>query len=327
MKSGYSEETTKLLEQLDHFISEASVLEKSVGEWRELLREVIEVQPTALWVLDSDGSIFLSNEKARSTPIDPLRIYPKQHDTELEVNGRFFILQVSKQGNKTIITATDNTNNRRNERLIAMGQVAAHIAHEIRNPIGAVSLLASTLYDRVGIGVKATVLEIKKSIWRVERIIKATLTFSSGFTLNPRMFHLNELVGELESAISNYSYTKPIEFSFDLPDKPIEADFELLGIALQNMLFNAIDAIEEAENEEDGYVNISYAYADNEDRIEVCDNGNPFEDPSRIFEGFYTTKTKGHGLGMILSRQIVEAHNGDITLLDGRKGFLITLRR
>ncbi|MDR0664977.1 MAG: two-component sensor histidine kinase [Helicobacteraceae bacterium] len=318
----YSPETQELLEQLPDLIRKIDEFEKNIVEQRALLKEVVEVQPTALWVLNSDGSIYVNNEKARETSIDPKAIRADQNDTEIEIGDRFYLLQVSRQNGKTIITATDNTKNKRNERLIAMGQMAAHLAHEIRNPIGAAAILASTLFDKVDIRAKSIVFEIKKSIWRVERIVKATLLFSKGFTLSPKRFNLRELVAELEGGVANYSYSKSIGFDFNLPNEAINADFDLIALALQNMIFNAIDAIEEREGES-GAIAVSHAKEGGVHILEIIDDGKPFESNARLFEAFYTSKTKGHGLGLILTRQIIEAHGGSIALLEGKKGFLI----
>ncbi|MDR2151208.1 MAG: HAMP domain-containing histidine kinase [Helicobacteraceae bacterium] len=320
----YSQETKKLLSQLEDLIAQIDEFEKELLEQRALLKEVVEVQPTALWVLNQDGSIYVNNEKARQTRIDPKTISPAHNDAEIEIDDHFYLLQVSKQNGKTIITATDNTKNKRNERLIAMGQMAAHLAHEIRNPIGAAAILASTLFDKVDIRAKSIVLEIKKSIWRVERIVKATLLFSKGFTLNPKRFNFRDLIAELESGAANYSYSKAIEFNFNLPDEVINADFDLIALALHNMIFNAIDAIEESENEE-GAIAINCVKDGEIYALEIVDSGKPFENNARLFEAFYTSKTKGHGLGLILTRQIIEAHGGSIALLDGKKGFLARL--
>ncbi|MDR2034888.1 MAG: HAMP domain-containing histidine kinase [Helicobacteraceae bacterium] len=317
----YSVETKELLKQLPNLIEQIDAMEKDFLEQRALLKEVIEVQPTALWVLNDDGSIYVSNEKARATQIDPLTIRLEQNDTEIEINDKFYLLQVSKQNGKTIITATDNTKNKRNERLIAMGQMAAHLAHEIRNPIGAAAILTSTLFNKVDIRAKSIVLEIKKSIWRVERIVKATLLFSKGFTLNPRQFALSDLIAELNGGVANYSYSKSIDFSFNLSAVKVSADFDLISLALQNIIFNAIDAIEECENE-DGAIVVNYRKNGEFHELEISDNGKPFENKERLFEAFYTSKTKGHGLGLILTRQIIEAHNGNLTLLEDKKGFL-----
>ncbi|MDR2906031.1 MAG: two-component sensor histidine kinase [Helicobacteraceae bacterium] len=307
--------------EMDKLIAEVS---KDIIEQRKLLSKVIEVAPTAFWVLERDKNIYLSNETARKSGIDLQSITIGQDGKEIEINSRFFVLQVTEHDDRLIITASDNTNFRRHERLIAMGQMAAHLAHEIRNPIGAISNYASALFNSVPLKERQIVLEIKKIIWRVERIVKATLLFSRGFTLNLKKFVLSDLIEELKNSISNYSYTKDIKFDFSLQKIEIKGDFDLLLLVLQNMAFNAIDAIEESADQS-GAITIRSA-ADYE--IEIYDTGKKFENPERLFEAFYSSKTKGHGLGLILCKQIVEAHKGAIALLeDGKKGFLIKLAR
>ncbi|MDR1450866.1 MAG: GHKL domain-containing protein [Helicobacteraceae bacterium] len=318
----YSPETNELAGQLDDLIRRIDEFEQNLAEQRALLKEVVEVQPTALWVLSADGSTYVNNEKARQTRIDPKAIGAEQSDAEIEIDDRSYLLQVLKRNGKTIITATDNTKNKRNERLIAMGQMAAHLAHEIRNPVGAAAILTSALFDRVDMRAKSIVLEIKKSIWRVERIVKATLLFSKGFTLNPSRFSLRDLSAELNDAIANYSYSKPIDFNFNLPNETINADFDLFGLSLQNMIFNAIDAIEEHDIDS-GAITINHRKEGEVRILEIVDNGKPFERTDRLFEAFYTSKTKGHGLGLVLTRQIIESHGGSIELLENKKGFLI----
>jgi signal transduction histidine kinase len=313
-----------LLANLGNLIEQTFIVEKQYNELTSLFGGVIEVMPVAVWVLNDDGTTYLANGKAKGIALDPATLTPDDHDSEIEVQGRHYILQVARQNGKIIIAATDNTKSRRNERLIAMGQMAAHLAHEIRNPVGSVAILASTLFNRVDLGAKSLVLEIKKSIWRVERIVKATLLFSKGFTLNPNRFTLADLNDDLNLAVQNYSYSKPIRFQFTLPPESIHADSDLLGLVLQNLIFNAIDAIEEGDDEQ-GCVEVYYSACRDHHTLDVYDSGPDFIDRDRIFEAFHTTKTKGHGLGLILSRQIIEAHRGEIGLCDNQKGFRIRL--
>lgn len=248
---------------LEDLINQTYVIEdeyKKLGEsytsLQDFIRQIIEVQPNALWVLDSDGSIFLQNSEAKKMGAI-LEALSHEEESEIDFEGRSFLIKNVTKSDKRIITATDITEGKRQERLVSMGQVAAHLSHEIRNPIGSVSLLASTLLKKVDPSVKPLVTEIKKAIWRVERIIKATLLFTKNVQINPSYFYLDRLIKECEQAISHYSYTKEVDFVFDLPHVEIKADFELLNLVLQNFIFNAIDAIEECEKES-GMVSVSY---------------------------------------------------------------------
>ena len=315
---------------LEDLINQTYVIEdeyKKLGvsytSLQDFIRQIIEVQPNALWVFDEDGAIFLQNSEAKKMGaiLEGLSL---EEESELDFEGRSYLVKSVTKSDKKIITATDITEGKRQERLVSMGQVAAHLSHEIRNPIGSVSLLASTLLKKVDPSVKPLVTEIKKAIWRVERIIKATLLFTKNVQINPSYFYLDRLIKECEQAISHYSYTKDVAYHFDLPHVEIKADFELINLVLQNFIFNAIDAIEETENETG---NVSIAFVENSEYVilHVKDDGKAIENKNILFEPFKTTKTKGNGLGLALSLQIIQAHNGKINLLEEPKGFEIRI--
>ena len=317
---------------LEDLINQTYVIEdeyKKLGEsytaLQDFIRQIIEVQPNALWVFDNDGAIFLQNSEAKKigSILEGLSL---EEESEVDFEGRSYLIKSVTKSDKKIITATDITEGKRQERLVSMGQVAAHLSHEIRNPIGSVSLLASTLLKKVDPNVKPLVTEIKKAIWRVERIIKATLLFTKSVQINPSFFYLDRLIKECEQAISHYSYTKEVAFHFDLPHVEIKADFELLNLVLQNFIFNAIDAIEECEKES-GNVSISFVEDGEYVILHVKDDGKPIENKNILFEPFKTTKTKGNGLGLALSLQIIQAHNGKINLLEEPKGFEIKIAK
>ncbi len=317
---------------LEDLINQTYVIEdeyKKLGEsytaLQDFIRQIIEVQPNALWVFDNDGAIFLQNSEAKKigSILEGLSL---EEESEVDFEGRSYLIKSVTKSDKKIITATDITEGKRQERLVSMGQVAAHLSHEVRNPIGSVSLLASTLLKKVDPNVKPLVTEIKKAIWRVERIIKATLLFTKSVQINPSFFYLDRLIKECEQAISHYSYTKEVAFHFDLPHVEIKADFELLNLVLQNFIFNAIDAIEECEKES-GNVSISFVEDSEYVILHVKDDGKPIENKNILFEPFKTTKTKGNGLGLALSLQIIQAHNGKINLLEEPKGFEIKIAK
>ena len=307
----------ELLSNLEYLINQTYEVEKEFKELKNLLNGVIEFLPQAIWVIDKNNNIIAQNSKA-----EKLSYLLKTDENEVELNNQFYLIQKSSLEDKTIISATNITEQKRNQRLIAMGQMAAHLAHEIRNPIGSISILLSVLSKKCN--AKNIIMEIKQSIFRVERIIKTTLLFSKGVQIKPKKFYISDLEKELKNIIKYYSYSKDIEFIFFMPDIEIKADFELVLLVLQNLIFNAIDAIE--ENEEDiGLIEIIYEKDKNSHIFHIYDSGIPFENKNILFDAFKTTKTKGNGLGLALSKQIIEAHNGKISLSDKKKGFDIKI--
>ncbi|MGP1450315.1 MAG: sensor histidine kinase [Wolinella sp.] len=324
-----SSDKKALLDGLKELIDQSYKVESEFIELKGLFEGVLELLPNALWVLDESGGLIYQNSEALTLGRLLSVILEQSNGGEVELENSYYLVQINQKMGKKIISATDITDEKRKERLISMGQVAAHLAHEIRNPIGSVTLLSSTLFKRVDAASKPIVLEIKKATWRVERIIKATLLFSRGLQLSKTRFGLSLLKEELELAISYYTYSKNINFLFEFPDNAvIEADFDLIGIVLQNFIFNAIDAIEECEDSENGCVELRYIEDGECGNFEIYDDGKPIENKNILFEPFKTTKLKGNGLGLALSLRIVEAHEGSVKLFDGgRKGFMIRIKR
>ncbi|BBG66123.1 flagellar sensory histidine kinase FlgS [Hydrogenimonas sp.] len=328
MKEGEKEtlltQLESLIEQTYNVEKEYIALTNSYNQLQALIKQIIEVLPNALWVLNEDGSIFLHNSEAER--LDGLLelIDLASKEAEIPFKERFFLVKISTSESKRIVSATDITEQKRRERLASMGQMAAHLAHEIRNPIGSIALLVSSLSKRVVPKNRPIVDEIKRSLFRVERIIKSTLMYSKGVNPVISTIPLERIERECRAAVDSYSYTKPITFHYDFVPATLEADLNLLSLALQNFIFNAIDAVDQSDDES-GDVWIRCVDDGEFLSFHIEDSGTPLEDSDRIFEAFYTTKTKGNGLGMALARQIVEAHKGEIVVQKEPKRFTIIL--
>lgn len=324
-----TEDKKLFLDTLDTLINQTYVVENEYKDLKasyealhKILSEIIEFLPTAIWVLDEQGKIFLQNSIAKALGLN-YRTF--KNNGEAEIDDRAYLIKSVKLGNKTIVSATDITEQKRTQRLASMGQMAAHLAHEIRNPVGSVAILASTLQGVVADNIKPVVTEIKKSIWRVERIIKATLLFTKGVAIKKSPFGLKKLEEEMRASIGHYSYSKEIIFNFSLPDIDVIGDLDLISMVMQNLLFNAIDAIEEAK-EETGVVDICLDEDEEFYKLKVKDSGIEVADKSILFDPFKTTKTKGNGLGLALSLQIAAAHGGKIEI-EEPKAFVLSISK
>ena len=327
-------EKQTLLSQLENLIQQTYNVEKeyialtsSYNQLQALIRQIIEALPNALWVLNGDGTIFLQNSEAEKLEgLLPL-VERERPECEIAFEGRHYLVKSSSSDGRFIVSATDITEQKRKERLASMGQMAAHLAHEIRNPIGSIALLLSTLSKRVVPKNQPIVEEIRRALFRVERIIKTTLLYSKGIQPVETTLTLEQLKEECAAAVESYSYTKPIRFRYDFDEAAFRGDLNLLGIALQNLLFNAIDAVEEEEEVEEGEIAVTARAEGSRIVITVTDNGVALPDARNLFEAFHTTKTKGHGLGLVLTRQIAQAHGGDLRAYDDPKRFELTLPR
>ncbi|MCK9372506.1 MAG: HAMP domain-containing histidine kinase [Sulfuricurvum sp.] len=322
-----AEELKALIDQTYKVEEEYVALRQSYAHLQSTIEQVIEFLPNAIWIVEPDGSIFLQNSQAKG--LDKLfeTLRWDEQDYEVAFEERSFLIKSALHNEKHLLSATDITDQKRKENLATMGQMAAHLSHEIRNPIGSIALLASTLMKRVKEENKPIVTEIQKSLYRIERIIKATLMFSKGVSAQKGSLRWWQIREALESAIGYYSYGKKIDFCFPDDDFDLVGDLDLLVMLFSNFIFNAVDAIELDENE-DGVIELTYRCDERYHIFEIYDSGIAIENKKWLFEAFKSTKERGNGLGLVLAKNIAQAHGGEITVCEGeRKGFCITLAR
>ena len=312
------DELRLLIEQTYKVENEFSELKASYTHLQDTVEKVVEFLPNPIWILNDDGEVFLQNSHAKDVAELLDLLEPKNNDYEVEHHERFYLIKSSSYKDKIMLSATDITEQKRKENLATMGQMAAHLSHEIRNPIGSISLLSSTLKKRVKPENMAIVEEIQKSVKRIDRIIKATLMFSKGVQATKSSFKWSELKESIDMAIGYYAYSKDITFIFPQDEFSLTADKDLLEMLFSNFILNAIDAIE-LDDDEEGRIEVIYTSDATYHKFFIYDTGIEIENKKELFEAFKSTKVKGNGLGLVLSRQIAEAHGGYVKLLDGEK--------
>lgn len=325
-----SSEKQDFISLLETFISKSDALEadyRSIKGLLDTLLQLLEPFPQAIWVYEGD-TLFYSNEQAGLMDAGFIAHILDQEikgSAEIAYGEEFFLVQVKAINNRHLITATNITEGKRTERLAAMGQISAHLAHEIRNPIGAISLYASSLLSYAPEH-SELIEQMQKAIFRVERIIRATLLFSKGIKPKFAKLSLGSLEARLKTCIKDYTYTKEIAFSMQFEsERMIYADIALLEIVLQNFIYNAIDAIEEG-TDESGEVYLTYLPCVSS--FIIADSGIAIHDVKKLFVPFSTSKLKGNGLGLALCKQIVNAHSGEILLYnDDKKLYKYTLSK
>lgn len=323
-----AEELKSLIDQTYKVEAEYKQLRASYDHLQHTVEQIVEFLPNAIWILYDDGTVFLQNSKAKELGMLVTELEMEQDDDyEMAFGERSYLIKSSHYMDKHLFSATDITEQKRKENLATMGQMAAHLSHEIRNPVGSISLLTSTLKKRVIEENLPIVTEIEKAVYRIDRIVKATLMFSKGVQAQIEPMRWSELRSAIESAVGYYSYAKPIRFTLPGHDFILPGDKELLTMMFTNFIFNAIDAIE-LDDHDDGAVELAYDADETFHIFTVYDSGVPIENEGILFEAFKSTKEKGNGLGLVLSQQIAEAHGGDVTLIQGdRKGFSVRISR
>jgi len=234
------EELNLLIEQTYKVENEFNELKASYAHLQDTVEKVVEFLPNAIWIVNSDNTVFLQNSKARGL-WELLRLLEiKADDYEVNFESRDYLVKSSTYQDKIMLSVIDITEQKRKENLATMGQMAAHLSHEIRNPIGSISLLSSALKKRVKPENIPIVEEIQSSVYRIDRIIKATLMFSKGVTTNKSSLKWSELKNSISMDMGYYGYEKEISCNFPQEDFTLDADKDLLEMLFSNFIINIL---------------------------------------------------------------------------------------
>jgi signal transduction histidine kinase len=218
----------------------------------------------------------------------------------------------------------------RKNRLADLGQMAAHVAHEVRNTLVPVSLYLSLLRRRVARDKASRDMldKIAAGFAALETTVGDLLHFTSDRDPQLRTFPLGRLVEELVASLSVQLEAQTIRADIDIPpDQQITADREMIRRALVNLMLNAVDAMPHG-----GTLSVRSVRRAQEIELEVADTGPGLSDEAlrRAFEPFYTTKPGGTGLGLAIVFRIAEVHGGTVAAAnrpDGGAVFTIRLPR
>ena len=216
---------------------------------------------------------------------------------------------------------------RRQESLAAVGQATAQVAHEIRNPLGSIRLGVSMLRDSVSDPEGLNTIElVERGIMHLNKLVVDVAQFSRRKALEQSNVDLHALIKRSLELVADKIKEKetPIEESLGRQKLVGHWDPDQLRQVFVNVIANAIDA-----SPKHAPVAISTevvnAGAGNEDedlparnhaRITIADQGNGIDKATldRIFEPFFSTKKRGTGLGLAIVKQIVEQHEGTISV-------------
>lgn len=206
---------------------------------------------------------------------------------------------------------------RRSERLAALGQLTAGLAHELRNPLGTIKASSELLVKPATQQKQELIQElagyITSEVDRTNTLVSRFLDFARPLQLNAKRGDLREVIGDSVSQTRARAEAKGVHVGTIVPDNPLEASFDppLLTLAVTNLLQNAIDA-----SRESGAVEVALNNLGDEIQISVRDHGSGIaaEHVESIFNPFFTTKADGTGLGLPLVSKIVDEHRGKITV-------------
>ncbi|NLV66845.1 MAG: PAS domain-containing protein [Spirochaetes bacterium] len=219
------------------------------------------------------------------------------------------------------------------EKMAAVGRIASHIAHEIRNPLVTMGGYAKRILKHAAEGeidakkVSKSADIILKESERLEKTLSNVMDFTKPSKYIQEFNDINHIIRDTYTLLKNVLFERNLKIRMDLDENlpAVKSDFNQMKQVFLNLFQNAIDATPER-----GRIEIITGFDDSWVTITVRDSGTGItaDNPDIIFEPFFTTKITGVGLGLANVKKIIKDHSGKIKALNRPEGgaeFLIKL--
>ena len=235
----------------------------------------------------------------------PIKLGLSYHEMEKEITYTAIIRDIStqKQLEKKLLQS---------ERLAAVGQIVAHVAHEIKNPLMIIGGFSHQIKDSLIDDKAAQKLGmILDEVSRLERLVATLGDFTKVYSLVKRPADINSVIQDVLKIMggicSSGKHCFKANLASDLTE--INCDPDKLKQVFMNIITNGIESMEDG-----GTITISTKKSSNNIEIRMSDEGIGIreEDILHIFEPFFTTRDRGSGLGLAISYKVVKAHKGEI---------------
>jgi len=208
----------------------------------------------------------------------------------------------------------------RQNRLADLGQMASHVAHEVRNSLVPMKLYLSLLRRQISddAGSVDVLDKVTSGFTALEATVGDLLHFSSDREPQWLKFGIARLLDEVCQSLAPQLEAQGIQLEIDCPEQlSLRADRDMLRRAILNLVLNALDAMPSG-----GLLTITVCPSAAGVEIEVGDSGPGISDDllERLFEPFFTTKSNGTGLGLAIVERIAQTHGGQVVALNGAEG-------
>lgn len=314
-------------------------LQAEVAQLSERFAVLMGALPAGVVVVDHEGRVEQVNHAAQCwlgghvlgcawEEVQAARLQPGDtpDEWEADVDGELRVLSLTEtafeRNGGRLLLLHDVTEAQlmrrqaeRNERLAAMGEMVAGLAHQLRTPLSAALLYAGNL-ARVELPVAdrmRCVERIQERLRHLEKLIRDMLIFARGDSLGREAFAVDVLLAELGGTIDPLARQQGVAFRVEpvaqLAERSVMGNRKEIAGALLNLLENAVQAtpagasVSLAAVEQDGMV---LFVVDDQGR------GIPADVLNRLFTPFFTTRAEGTGLGLAIARGVARAHGGDI---------------
>ena len=270
-------------------------------------------------------SVSETFENGSKTHRNERRSYEISGETsEWEISS-YPVLSDNKQTTHAILIEEDMTERNRleamlaqSDKLVAIGQLAAGIAHEINNPLTAIIANAQILHRELELdeNLLESVDLISRAGARAAQVVQNLLDFARKDEYHLEITDINETIEKALALVQHELIARGVHLEFhpQIEIPPIYASQDHLQSIWLNLLLNALDSIDK----QPGEIEIKTKASNKEIQVTVKDNGKGIspENLTRVFEPFYTTKApgRGTGLGLSVSHRIVKQHEGSIQI-------------
>jgi len=309
------------------------------------LERLLDTLPAGVVVIDGDGIVQQYNSRAIELIGEPLtgiawhhvitRAFgsPGSGDEATLKDGRIVSISTNPLGEEPgqVIMLKDVTETRvlhemlnRHQRLSAMGEMSASLAHQIRTPLATSLLYLSHLKQSqlAPQDYQRCVDKILSRLRHLDRLVNDMMVFAKGSSAGTDVINCSSLLNELQQVIEPHlvSNNCVLELHDDTEGVEFQGNHDAILSVLQNLMLNAIQACTENNQfSQTGRIGIT-ACRDKENKgiktviLLVTDNGPgiPEDLQQQIFEPFFTTKPHGTGLGLAVVQAVIHAHNGTV---------------
>jgi len=332
------ERVNYLTQELEKKNAQLNQAIREVRESKDFLQAVLQSINEAIIVLDQDEKISMINraseelfctdaERAASMRLEELNFHLNDElsGTKLTVNDRTYDVILSRSTvldpegkiRGFVILIKDITRikdlerqQERNQRLIAMGEMAAKIVHEIRSPLCSIELFSNMLTDDLeGSAHSDMARGISTGIKSLNNILTNMLFFAKPQKPALKDIRLDLAIEESIAMLTPLIEVRGVNIMRSLSREIVAGDTELLKQVFMNILMNAVQAMPEG-----GKIEISMASNDEYSSVVIVDEGEGIrpENVEKIFDPFFSTKDTGTGLGLAIAHKIMQCHDGSI---------------
>lgn len=332
-----------------------------IQDIKERLSDILESITDAVFMTDCEGEIFTANHAARKLfdpddegdleiastsliDIDDIaktistgrRIQDEEISCTILDEDKIFMLSVlpiKNSKDRIVVILKDITENHslkvrveREDRMTALGQVAASVAHEIRNPLASIEGFARLLERDLPEGQKRMAGKIVQGTRQLNYVVTNLLTYTRENSINCFPHDMAQVIQEAAELVIPMAEDRDIGFNMKLKDN---TSAFIDGIQIKQLLLNLfINAVQACPVKADGEINVELKKRRSTVVIEVKDNGCgiPSSKVARLFEPFFTMKDGGIGLGLAMCRRIADMHEGKLSVKSTEgKGTCFTL--